>query len=100
MGACSSHIAVQGQGQGAGRRPGTGQGDGESGVGPQIFLVLRAVQLYQLPVNSHLVQGILPLQGRGNLVVYILHRVLHSQAKIPGFPVSELHRLKPAGTGS
>ena len=99
MGPRAAHIAVQWHGQGLGRCSGAGQGDGKHGVCPQVPLVVRAVQLYQLPVYGNLVHGVLPHQHRSDLLIHVLHGMLHAQTEIPGFAVPQLYRLEASCAG-
>ena len=94
------HIAVQGHGKSRRGSLGTGKRHGQHGVGAQILLVLRTVQLDKLPIDLVLIQGIGAQQRRGDLFICIPHGMLYPQPKISGLPVPKLHRLETPRAGA
>ncbi len=81
-GADAAEIAEQRQ-AGVGRRGmGRGQRNAEDGVGPQLALVLGAVQIDHPPVQGGLIQGVHAGQFVGQNVVDVVDRLEHALAQV------------------
>ena len=81
-GADAAEIAEQRQ-AGVGRRGmGRGQRNAEDGVGPQLALVLGAVQFDHPPVQRGLIQGVHAGQFVGQDVVDVVDRLQHALAQV------------------
>ena len=96
----SAEIAVERHIQRCRRCLCTRHRDRQRRICAEIFLALRAVQLHELPVDCDLIQCITAVQRRGNLLIDILHRVLHPESEISRLTVPQLHRLEASRAGS
>ena len=92
-----SQILIEGESRGAGRRFCHCQGNPKRGVRSQIGFVVRSVRIHENPVNFNLTERVFPKQGVPQLGIHIFYRLLHAQAKVAGFPISQFHRLKLSG---
>ena len=93
----ASQILIKRKAHSTGRRFCHRQGSPERGVCPQIGFVVRSVRIHENPVNFNLTERVFSKQGVPQLGIHIFYRLLHAQAKIAGFPISQFHRLKLSG---
>src|SRR3990170_4586982 len=75
---------------------GHGQAHPEHGVGTEVGLVRRAVEVQEQEVDAALVEPLEALEGVTDRVVDVAHRGRHALAAEPATAVAELHRLELA----
>ena len=100
-GAHAADVAVERQVEGVGRGAGDGERHAEDGVGAQVALVGRAVELAEQLVDAHLVGGVEALDLGGDDLVHVGHGLGGSLAAVAGgLAVAKLDGLILAGGGA
>ncbi len=100
MGRGATDVAVEGEVEIVGCGPGNGQADPEDGVGPELGLVRRAVEVEQGLVDLALGVGVHPVEGTLDLTVDMTDRVLDTLAAVAVTTVAEFDGLELAGRRS
>ena len=97
VGVGPADVAPQRQPRLLGGGVGDGQAHAEHGVGAEVALVRRAVEVDQQQVDGPLVEGLEPLEGVADLVVDVADGPQDAPAHEAVAAVAELRRLELAG---
>ena len=101
LGVRAADVFVEGQAGGGSGGLGGGEGDAEDGVGTELGLGLRAIELDHGAVNAGLVEGVEAEERGCDLPLHVAHGLLNALAAVAGLvAIAELDGLVFPGGGT
>ena len=96
----ATQVAVEGQPNAVGGRPCRGQAHRQDRVGAEGRFVVGAVEFDHRRIHGGLIEGAQAAQGRGDLLLHVVHGLQHALAAVAAAAVAQFAGFMGTGAGA